>query len=81
MYAYDREFDPDWVTGAIFFVRKKVFDQIGLLDEEIFMYAEELEWCIRAKKAGWKVGYSPITKIIHLERKSSGGVPRNAILG
>lgn len=81
VYHYDHEFFPDWVTGAFFFARKKVFDQLGGLDEEIFMYAEELEWCLRVKKSGWKVGYTPQTRIVHLERKSSGGAPRNALLG
>lgn len=81
VYHYDHEFFPDWVTGAFFFARKKAFDQLGALDEEIFMYGEELEWCLRAAKSGWKVGYTPQTRIVHLERKSSGGAPRNALLG
>lgn len=89
VFHYDHEFFPDWVTGAFFFVRRKAFDQIGGLDEEIFMYGEELEWCLRAKKSlrpdgsgqAWRVGYTPTTRIVHLERKSSGGAPRNALLG
>ena len=78
---YEKEFYPDWVTGAFFVVRKEAIDQVGLLDESIFMYGEELEWCLRLKSAGWRIAYTPITKIIHLERKSSGGLPRNAVLG
>jgi GT2 family glycosyltransferase len=71
----------DWVNGAFFMVRHEAITGIGLLDENIFLYGEELEWCWRFKKAGWLVGYTPVTKIIHLERKSSGGLPRNAVLG
>lgn len=78
---FETEFYPDWVTGAIFFVRREAIDQVGMLDENIFMYGEDLEWCKRFKKAGWKIGYTPITKIIHHERGSQGGVPRGAILG
>ncbi len=77
----EKEMFPDWVHGSYWMVRKDAINQVGLLDEKIFMYGEELEWCLRAKKAGWKVGYTPITKVVHLERKSSGGAPRNAILG
>ncbi len=79
--VYAGEFFPDWVTGAFFMVRRKAMDKVGLLDEKMFLYGEELEWCLRFKAAGWKVGYTPITKIVHLERRSSGGLPRNAVLG
>lgn len=86
---YQKEFFPDWVTGACFFVRKEAADRVGGFDENLFMYGEELEWCMRFKmalrpgsgQAAWRVGYTPTTKIIHLERRSSGGLPRNAVLG
>lgn len=78
---YEKEFFPDWVTGAFFFARRQAIDQVGMLDENIFMYGEELEWCIRFKRAGWKIGYTPITKIVHVERGSQGGLPKGAILG
>lgn len=73
--------EPDWVAGAFFMVRREAMEKVGMLDENFFMYGEELEWCLRFKQAGWKVGFVPETKIIHLERKSSGGLPRNAVLG
>ncbi len=78
---YGKEFFPDWVTGAFFCIRREAMEKVGVFDENIFMYGEELEWCIRFKAAGWKVGYTPTTKIIHLERKSSGGLPKTAVLG
>lgn len=71
----------DWVIGGFMFVRKEVIDKVGGLDENIFMYGEEVEWQYRIKSAGWRIGYTPITKVTHYERKSSGGSPRNAILG
>ena len=80
-YRYKDEFYPDWVTGAFFLVRRTAIDQVGMMDEKIFLYADELEWSIRFKKAKWKIAYTPITHIVHLERKSSAGVPTNAILG
>lgn len=76
---FQKQHFQDWVTGAFFLVRKKVIDQIGLLDEKFFMYMEEVEFCYRAKQANWQVAYVPITKIIHLARKS--GSQAGALLG
>jgi len=76
---FQKERLQDWVMGAFFLMRKKVIDQIGLLDEEFFMYVEEVELCYRAKQAGWQVAYVPVTKIIHLARKS--GSQAGALLG
>jgi GT2 family glycosyltransferase len=46
----------DWVDGSAMLVRRAVFDEVGLLDERYFMYLEETDLCMRAGKAGWKVG-------------------------
>lgn len=78
---FSKEFFPDWVTGSFMFVRREVIDKVEGLDENIFMYGEEVEWQYRIKLAGWKIGYTPTTKVVHYERKSSGGSPRNAVLG
>jgi len=78
---YRREFELDWVTGAFFMVRKTAVEQAGVMDENIFLYADELEWAIRIKNAGWQIMYTPITEVVHLERKSSAGVPINAVTG
>src|SRR6185312_2498244 len=45
----------DWVLGAAMMARREVYDQIGLLDEKYPMYAEEIDWCFRAKEHQWKV--------------------------
>ncbi|MCL5432370.1 MAG: glycosyltransferase family 2 protein [Patescibacteria group bacterium] len=71
----------DWVTGSFMFVRREVIDKVGLLDENIFMYGEEVEWQYRINSAGWRIGYTTTTKVIHHERGSQGGLPRGAILG
>lgn len=76
---FQKERLQDWVMGAFFLMRKKMIEQIGLLDEEFFMYVEEVEFCYRAKQANWQVAYVPITKIIHLARKS--GSQAGALLG
>ena len=57
--------EVDQVMGAFFLVRKSVFDQIGLLDEKFFIWFEEVDFCRRAKQAGWNVAYYPGARIIH----------------
>jgi GT2 family glycosyltransferase len=67
----DESADVDWVTGACLMVPRLVIDQVGPLDEEYFMYSEELDWCRRIKDAGWRVIYLPQAQIIHHVGKSS----------
>jgi GT2 family glycosyltransferase len=71
---YQQPHYQDWVTGACFFIKKAVIDKIGLLDENIFMYTEEMEYCYRAKKAGFEVVYYPKTTLVHLGGKSGTGL-------
>ncbi len=70
----------DWVSGACFLVRKKVFDQIGLLDEKLFMYMEEVEFCYRAKTNKILTGFLPEATILHQERGSSLAGRTDAII-
>jgi len=67
----EQEQDVDWVVGAALLARREVLDTIGGFDEGFFMYSEELDWCKRAKAAGWRVVYLPSAKVIHYEGKSS----------
>jgi GT2 family glycosyltransferase len=70
----------DFVTGACLMVRREILDDVGLLDENFFMYAEEIDWCYRMKLAGWKVYYYPEAKIIHYIAQSSAQVQNKAYL-
>lgn len=67
--------EVDWVVGAALLVRREAYAQVGRLDEEFFMYSEELDWCKRIKAAGWQVVYFPEARIIHHEARSSAQVP------
>ena len=73
--------EVDWITGAAFLIPKKVTDKVGLLDEKIFMYGEDFEWCYRIKKAGFKVYFSPVAKIVHLGGGSVNKIRTNAFVG
>ena len=63
--------DVDWITGAAMFARREAVDDVGGMDEAYFMYSEELDWCRRFQKAGWRVVYLPEAKVIHHVGKSS----------
>ena len=68
----DEENEVISVSGCCLFARHKVWDQIGPLDESILGFGEDIDWCVRARNAGWKVWYNPAAEIIHL--KGLGGV-------
>lgn len=62
----------DWVSGASMMVRRQVIEEIGLMDEGFFLYFEEVDYCWRAKKAGWEVWYVPPSRVLHLEGAATG---------
>lgn len=70
----------DWVMGAALMVRSEVVKKVGLMDEGIFMYMDEVEWCYRIKKAGHKVVFYPNARIIHLGGGSSQSGRRDPIV-
>jgi len=61
----------DWISGCGIMVRRELIEQVGAIDERFFYYAEEFEWCIRARKSGWKIIHVPQAKMWHK------GVQRN----
>ncbi len=63
------------LSGSCMMVRKAAMDQIGLLDEDYFMYGEDIDWCYRFHQAGWKIYYVPTTSIIHFRGESGRGTP------
>ena len=63
--------EVDVVTGCFMLVRRELIYQVGNMDEQFFMYAEETDWCYRFKQAGWKVIFVPSAEIIHLGGASS----------
>lgn len=55
----------DWVTGACFLVDRRLFDQLGGMDELFFLYYEEVDFCRRAQAAGWQVAYDSAVRLVH----------------
>ncbi len=70
----DQTLDVDWVQGSALMLRREVYAQVGGLDEGYVMYSEELDWCRRAKKAGWRVVFLAEAQIVHHGGKSSDQV-------
>ena len=67
---YDYIKDVDRVTGCSMLVKKDVCNKVGLLDEKFFLYVEEVDWCVRARKAGFKCIFVPSSVVYHKESSS-----------
>ncbi len=55
-----------WVAGTAMCIRRQVFEEIGLLDENFFMYGEDMEFCLRAKNHHWDIAIDPQAQVIHV---------------
>lgn len=71
---YTRELD--WVMGAYLFMKHEVVKKTKGLDENLFMYMDEVEWCKRIKDAGFKIYYSSDFSVTHLDKSSSKSDPQ-----
>jgi GT2 family glycosyltransferase len=63
--------DADYVPGAFLAVRRQVVEQVGNLNEAYFMYGEDMEWCRRMKRAGWRIVALPDLEVLHHHAASS----------
>src|SRR5581483_11850031 len=55
----------DHPLGACMLIRRAAWDDVGPLDEAFFLYCEEVDWCVRAKKRGWVVAHVPDAAVVH----------------
>lgn len=69
----------DWVAGTAMMIKKEVFDEVGDLDEKIFMYGEDVEFCLRATNHHWDVAINNQAYVTHLQTASSTKL--NSIIG
>lgn len=68
--------ETDWTSGAALIVRRAVFEQISLLDEGLFTYFDDIDICLRARRAGWSVWLVPDSRVVHLMGQSTGVTQR-----
>jgi len=69
----DGHAEVDGLAGCFMLIRRRALKTVGLLDERYFMYWEDLDWCKRARRAGWRIMYAPVGEIVHFGRRSSQG--------
>jgi hypothetical protein len=62
----------DWVSGACMVVRREVLESVGPLDEGYFLYFEEVDYCVRARRQGWSCWFVPAARVVHFEGASTG---------
>jgi GT2 family glycosyltransferase len=65
--------EVDLLSGACLLLRTEAVGQVGLLDENFFMYLEDIDYCLRLRRDGWKLYYLPAATVVHLAGQSSGG--------
>ena len=70
----------DWVSGAAMLVRRTAIDAVGGMDEEFFMFNEDVDWCRRMNDAGWTVDYVPAASVMHHIGASKGLISNRVIL-
>jgi GT2 family glycosyltransferase len=70
----DSEKEVDFITGCALMIKKEVINKIGLLDERFFAFYEDSDWCLRAKKAGYKIIYVPFGGVWHIKSATAGKI-------
>jgi GT2 family glycosyltransferase len=74
-FKHDRIIYPDVLVGCFLFARTSAVKEFGLLDEEFFMYGEDINWCLRCWRSGWKIAFYPEAQAIHYRGGSSSMDP------
>lgn len=74
-FAHDTLREVDVLNGWFWATRREALDQVHLLDEQFFMYGEDVDWCYRFHQAGWRVIFLPEARAIHYGGASSSNAP------
>lgn len=74
-FPHDRTLSVDVIVGCFSMIRREALDLVGLLDEGLFMYGDDVDWCRRARNAGWDVVFYPGARAIHDRGKTTAPFP------
>jgi len=74
-FPHDRTLSVDVIVGCFSFIRREALDTVGLLDENLFMYGDDVDWCRRARNAGWQMVFHPGGQAIHDRGKTTAPYP------
>ena len=68
----------DWLPGCCLIIRGEVFENVGLMDENYFLYFEETDFCLQTHRAGWSCWYVPESRIMNIGSQSTGVYIKNS---
>lgn len=74
-WDYNSVREVDVIVGCFSMVRREAIDEVGMMDDRLFMYGDDIDWCYRFVKAGWKVLYTPSAEIIHYGGRTTRQAP------
>ena len=72
-FDYTHEREAEFVMGSVMLARRAAIDEVGLLDEDFFLFSEETDWCYRFRGAGWDVLFTPDAEFTHVAGAVHGG--------
>jgi N-acetylglucosaminyl-diphospho-decaprenol L-rhamnosyltransferase len=70
-FDHQTPLEVDWVPGTFSLIRRAMLEEIGFFDERFYLYYEETDLCLRARRAGWKIYFFPGAEVIHVGGASS----------
>lgn len=73
-FDYTHEAEVDQPMGTFLLIRRAAMEQVGLLDENFPIFFNEVDWCLRCKRAGWKIYFTPDVEIVHYGGASTAQV-------
>jgi N-acetylglucosaminyl-diphospho-decaprenol L-rhamnosyltransferase len=68
----DHAFETDWVSGASMIIRRKVLEDVGVLDDGYYTYFDDIDYCFNARSRGWPTWYVPSSRVVHLVGQTTG---------
>jgi GT2 family glycosyltransferase len=69
-FQRDRMREVDWIQGCAMAIRREVWDAVGPFDEGYWMYVEELDWCHRARRMGYRIFFTPDAQVVHYGKRA-----------
>jgi GT2 family glycosyltransferase len=73
-FAHDREAEVEWVMGAALLVRPEAIAEVGGLDDDFFLFSEEVDLAYRLRAAGWEIWFTPVAEVTHVGGAAHGGL-------